>query len=141
MHSFSVPAHTELGLTFFDRLPDDPEAALSSFKVRITDVGLSAELEVWAGYHSPTPTPLFEAMAAQWAGWAGELEWSSLERECLIRCTHDRFGHVGVTVTLVKGIVPEQWRVTGTVYTEAGQLEHLANAAKQFFGRIDPADG
>jgi hypothetical protein len=74
-------------------------------------------------------------MALQWAGWAGELVWQSLERELTLRCSRDRAGHIFIRVELRSGPMPEDWRVFATVRAEAGQLESIAQRAQLFFGR------
>ncbi|MFO0967827.1 MAG: DUF6228 family protein [Gemmataceae bacterium] len=134
MDTFKIPIGTEHGLTFLNRLPEDRAQPVEHFRVRIEDANLVAEADVYAEYASEHPARLFEEMARQWSGWAGELTFESLERELQLRCVHDKLGHITIHVVLRSGCYPEDWRVEASVKTEAGQLERLARDARAFFG-------
>ena len=77
---------------------------------------------------------MFDHMARQWSGWAGELAWEALEGELGLRCSHDGLGHVAIRAILRSGHMTDDWQVEATVMTEAGQLERLARNALLFFG-------
>src|SRR5688500_1923499 len=93
----------EGGLEFFDRTPPDPDRPIERFCVRITALGLSATVSVYAGgldYGAFNPTALFRDMAANWRGWEGELAWGSVYCELVLACTIDRCGHVAIRVAV-----------------------------------------
>jgi Family of unknown function (DUF6228) len=61
------------GLLFYDRTPADRAEPINGFSVRVTGHDLAAAVQVYAGYGSSHPGPLFADMARQWAGWSGDL--------------------------------------------------------------------
>jgi hypothetical protein len=73
----------------------------------------------------------FDFMAANWTGWAEVKEWRSLEGELVLRARSDRTGHVYLHVRLRCG-APAKWTAEMDLVLEAGQLEQLANRARQF---------
>jgi hypothetical protein len=74
---------------------------------------------------------LFASMARNWRGWEGKKEWESLEGELSLTCTSDPLGHIEVVVHLISDR-NRNWRTTGRLTVEAGQLEDLARAAAAF---------
>lgn len=136
MDEFMIPsASGEGGLLFYGRLPTDKTQPIQSFWLRITDHNLSATGQVYAGYCSSHPVPLFEEMARQWSGWPGKLSWASLEGELEIYGSHDRLGHITIRIELCSSTLSDNWIVAATVMAEAGQLEDIARRAALFFGR------
>jgi len=123
------------GLLFFDRSPHPPTEPIASYRVRVTDHHLSAEIDVYAGYLMGHPAPFFADLARQWTGWSGELVWQSLEGELTLRCSRDRVGHCFLRVELRPGQMPVDWRVVATILIEAGQLEGIGRRAGLYFGR------
>jgi hypothetical protein len=123
------------GLLFYDRSAPDRAEPIDNYWVRITDHNLSAVAQVYAGYVFSHPARLLAEMARQWSGWPGELVWESLEREFILRCSHDRRGHIAMRVDLRSGPMPDDWRVETTVMVEAGQLEDIARRTALFFGQ------
>jgi hypothetical protein len=123
------------GLLFFDRQPFDPAQPIEYFSVRVTDLNLDATAKVYAGYFPAHPARLFAQMAQQWAGWSGELNWESLERELKLYCNHDGLGHITIGIVLRSGPYPQDWQVQTSVVTEAVKLDSIAKRAKLFFGK------
>ena len=122
------------GLLFYDRTPYESDRPILHYMVRITAHNLSATAMVWGGSGSTDPAILFDEMARNWSGWPDELSWRSLERELVLRCGHDRKGHVSIDVQLRSGHYEHDWEVNATVTAEAGQLEDIALRARGFFG-------
>lgn len=120
-------------LVFFERIPTDRSKPIEYFSLRISQPDLTAQGRVW-DYCPSHPAQLFANMARQWGGWQGELEWSSLEGELTLRCSHDGLGHVSIRADLRSGPMPDNFRVIATVMADAGQLEELAKRAAIFFG-------
>jgi hypothetical protein len=136
LDEFLIPDSSGGGsLVFFGRMPVDRTQPLKVFGVRLTVDNLSAVAQVYADYASSHPAHLFTEMARQWTGWQGELSWESLEHELILRCSHDRFGHILIRVGLQSGFMPDDWKVEATVVSEAGQLDRLARHAAGFFGK------
>ena len=125
------------GLLFYDRSPVDRAKSMEGFSVRVTDHNLSAAGQVYAGYAPRNPALLFADMAQQWSGWSGELDWKSLEGELALLCRHDGLGHISIRIELRPGPWSDDWRVTATTMTEAGQLERIARQAAAFFGKSE----
>jgi hypothetical protein len=136
IEEFLIPSATGCGgLSFYDRSPVDRTQPVEGFWVRVTDLHLSASVQVYAGYAPSHPAALFVDMARKWSGWPGELVWKSLEGELALRCSHDRLGHISIRIELQSGHMRDAWEVTATVMAEAGQLEDIARRAALFFGR------
>jgi hypothetical protein len=135
MEEFLIPSATGRGgLHFYDRIPYESDKPILHYMVRLTDHDLSAIAKVWGGYASQHPAALFEEMARQWSGWPNEMSWESLEGEMLLRCSHDRLGHILIRTVLRSGPMEYDWEVAATVMAEAGQLEDIARRARAFFG-------
>jgi hypothetical protein len=122
-------------LQFSDRIPYETDEPIQHCMVRLRDLNLSASAMTLLGYPSTHPALLFENMARLWSGWPDELQWASLEHEVILRCLHDRKGHVSIHVELRSGPYEQDWNVAATVMTEAGQLDDIARRARAFFGR------
>jgi hypothetical protein len=121
-------------LEFFNRLPLDT-GPIEEFSVRITEHDLFAVARVWAGYMHGHPADLFARMSREWTGWKDALEWSSLESELKLNCSHDGLGHIAIQAQLRSGPMDWDWVVQNTIMAEAGQLETLARHAARFFGQ------
>jgi hypothetical protein len=136
MDEFLIPsANGSGGLLFFDRTPFETDRPILHCMVRVTDHNLSATAVVWVGADSTDPATLFDEMARKWSGWPDELCWHSPEKELVLRCCHDRKGHVSIDVQLRSGHYEHDWEVNATVMAEAGQLDDIARRARAFFGR------
>jgi hypothetical protein len=135
MDEFFIPsANGRGGLHFHDRTPYESDKSILHYMVRLTDHELSAIAKVWGGYASQHPAGLFEDMARRWSGWPDEMSWESLEGEMVLRCSHDRLGHISIRAVLRSGPMENDWEVAATVMAEAGQLEDMARRARTFFG-------
>lgn len=139
MESFLIKhVNGDGGLEFFGRTPVDPAEPVERFSVRLTLAGLRVSTDVYACPGAIDPSNLFEAMANNGGGWAGERTRSALEGEVERGCSMDRQGHVAIRVALR----PYGWTVEATIATEAGQLEEIARRARAFFGpRVAEAAG
>ena len=75
----------------------------------------------------------FGSLAADWTGWDGKRDWSSLEGEFKLSCEHDRVGHVIATATLHS--IPHGHGWTGQIRFDiaAGELDRIANCVASFF--------
>jgi Family of unknown function (DUF6228) len=69
-----------------------------------------------------------------WKGWLGAKTHESLEGHLQISCTTDRLGHIRMRVYLRGDMQGSDWRAEDTIYLEAGQLDLIARAAKEYFG-------
>jgi uncharacterized protein DUF6228 len=124
-------------LLFYDRSPRDPAEEITSFWFRVTNLNLSAAAEIHGEEGYPSPAELFAELAWRWSGWPGTLTWESFMGSLSLSCSHDRRGHITISVVLRSGdtINPDEWDVKTSVMIEAGQLEGIARKAKKFFGR------
>ncbi|MFC5527837.1 DUF6228 family protein [Rhodanobacter ginsengisoli] len=105
------------------------------FTVEFRSLEVRAVREVYSFPDAPGPETFFSRIAAHDRPWAGSDDWSSLEGEFSISATCDRSGHVVFSVSIcgVPGAADE-WRVTGSITSELGQLPALAKEAIRFFG-------
>jgi hypothetical protein len=135
MESFLLTSASGAGsLEFFERTPGAPRLPIERFKVRLFDDELSAVARVYTDSATTHLAALFAQMAASWKGWQGDFVWESPEGEMILRCSHDRAGHVALRVALLSGLTEGDWSIQATVMAEAGQLEDLASQAAAFFG-------
>lgn len=74
----------------------------------------------------------FAGLAADWRGWSGKREWSSLEGELALDATIDSTGHVNMSVQIRSGPYPFDWRLSAMILIEAGQLDSLAASVGAF---------
>ena len=100
------------------------------FVAELRGLSLAAQARVGT-YMSAGLADMFAEMATHWRGWDGTRTWSSLEGELRLSAEADRTGHVALTVELREG-APSVWAVTLLLIVEAGQLERLARAARDF---------
>jgi hypothetical protein len=105
----------------------------SYFRVTFSSLGLDASVRV-SSYLSGGFWEFFAEIAAEWKGWSGTRDWSSLEGELTLSATSDRGGHITLTAVLLNQ-QPFTWRLEGQVVLEAGQLERIAKDAREFASR------
>ena len=100
------------------------------FLAELRSAGLAATALV-SRYMSFGLADFFGGIAADWTGWEGVREWSSLEGELALDAESDRTGHVHLRVGLRCGAPPE-WETHAGLLLESGQLDQLASAAQGF---------
>lgn len=104
------------------------------FHVSLKSPEYSGTVRVWAYTDANGLVGLFESLARDWRGWSDERTWSSIEGEFAIACAHDKLGHITLNVTIHQDFGgSEPWRLRASIVVDAGQLETIANNAKQFF--------
>jgi hypothetical protein len=96
----------------------DKDIAASSAKVYI--------------YEPHSLASFFEDLAANWKGWEGTKEWSSVEGDFNLSCDSDSLGHIAMKVTLKSGLYEDDWCVLVVINIDAGQLEEIAGKVKEF---------
>jgi hypothetical protein len=106
-------------------------AKSGTFHVRLRGNGFDGLVEVYA-YEPPLHlAAFFRDLATHWRGWLGEKRWESLEHQLSLRGKSDSLGHTRLLVELTGG--PEwDWRLSGPILLEAGQLEQLAADVESF---------
>lgn len=115
--------------------PDDP--ALNYLFAHVAVDGLSATKRVYAHYATGWGelADFFAGLAADWRGWSGMREWSSLESDFKIEARHD-YGHVQLHVTLhhaLAGWGNHGWKASADLTLEPGeQLSRVADEMKDF---------
>jgi len=93
---------------------------------------LTAESRMTTYIYGP-PTKFFDEMATSWRGWEGEKAWAEIEGRVSLRATSDRLGHLALRVRLRPD--PARFgQAEEVVELEAGQLDHLAEEVRRFFG-------
>jgi hypothetical protein len=105
----------------------------TNFRVTLESMSIRAALDVY-DIQPHCWSEFFADLAANWMGWEGTRQMTSLEGELRIACTTERGGHVNVRVFLRCNRGPDDWRVEQTIHPEAGQLEPIARQARQYFG-------
>jgi Family of unknown function (DUF6228) len=104
------------------------------WQASLTLPGLSAAVAVdGSGYgFGEGLATYFGRIADDWRGWDGPRGWSSLEGEFDFEATHDGLAYMTLRVRVQSGLDTEDWRAEGTIWIDAGQLERLARAAREF---------
>ena len=106
-----------------------------SFTATIDGPSFSGSLII-PSYFSGFPHKFFEELAAEWRGWNGAKQWSSLEGELHLQAKSDKLGHVCLTVSL--GIINgrDDWKLQTDLMIESGQLESLAKSLNGLFSEL-----
>ncbi|MFZ9595110.1 MAG: DUF6228 family protein [Bdellovibrionia bacterium] len=73
---------------------------------------------------------LFEELAANWRGWEGSKDWSSLEGDVTISCTTDNLGHISFNVELTNNNTEPPWTIRTKLTVDAGILEKILKEAR-----------
>ena len=126
----SASEHLRLGVE-----PDDP--ALDYLVACVAVDGLSATTKVYAHYANGWRelADFFAGLAADWRGWSGMREWSSLEPDLKSEARHEH-GNVQLHVTLrhaLAGWGNHWWKASVDLALEPGeQLSRVASEMKDF---------
>jgi len=114
-------------------VPDDP--ALGSLVADVSVDGLSATKRVYSHYATGWRelAEFFASLAADWRGWSGTREWTSLESDLKIEARHE-YGHVQLHVTLhnaLAGWGNHGWKASADLTLDPGeQLSRVADEIK-----------
>lgn len=117
---------------------DDP--ALGYLVAVLSVDGLSATKRVYlhpaSGWRELEE--FFAGLAADWRGWSGIREWTSLESDLSIEARHE-YGHVQVRVTLCDALAGwgnHGWKATADLTLDPGeQLSQVAGDVKDLANR------
>jgi hypothetical protein len=133
-----LPAPTEL--TF--RSPRDGAQLTLSVKRRIrgeTMFEVQVETDAFSGrigtstYRVGSPSAMFQAMAMEWHGWAGQKSWVDVEGRTAFTATADASGHVILQVVLkVGGACNDLLKVN--LDFDAAQLDAMASEIEELLG-------
>jgi hypothetical protein len=107
------------------------DGSVEYFCCELGDQSARARLRVYA-YDASGLSALFEGMAYEWKGWAGEKVWHSPESEFDLRASSDGRGHVTLKVTLTLLTPAPAWRFECQIPLEAGQLDATAAEVRSF---------
>ena len=113
--------------------PDGP--ALAYLVADLSVDGMSATKKVYSHYASGWRelADFFAGLAADWRGWSGTREWTSLESDLKIEARHE-FGHVQLHVTLrnpMAGWGNQGWSASADLTLEPGeQLSRVTDELK-----------
>ena len=125
-HSTTIKsAHDGTALEFSD-------FAGSYYRVRLSGPNFNGVCQVYAYEPGTGPDKFFRDLAADWRGWQGKKEWSSLEGELRFSATSDSTGHTNLSVWLRSGPYPFDWSLSGVLLLEAGNLEQIASEMESF---------
>ena len=80
-----------------------------------------------------SPSQLFCDIAEEWAGFKGRKEWGAIDGEYTLSASADACGHVTLLVEILPSYATPCWSGELTVEIDAGQLERIANDAREFF--------
>jgi hypothetical protein len=79
-------------------------------------------------------TAFFADLARDWRGWDGERALETLEGQLRLSATSDHLGHVRLRVEMYGDPGTSEWHAAETLFLEAGQLDDLAQRAREYFG-------
>src|SRR5712671_6177511 len=117
-------AHDGTALELFER-------SGGYFLARLTGPNFQGTAKVYE-YEPAHLTEFFAGLAANWKGWPGKREWSSLEGELAFGASIDSTGHISLSVQLHSGPYPFDWKLSAMILIEAGQLDCIANDVSAF---------
>jgi hypothetical protein len=112
----------------------------TSVTVTIAVETLRASMITHLSEWSPGLVDFMATLAADWRGWAGVREW--VGDDILLRCRHDRVGHVVIGVELrypqpLQWTAPG-WAVTANIVVDPGSLEAVASGLRAL---LESAEG
>jgi hypothetical protein len=116
----------------------DAKGWLESFRVSLASPGFSATARIENPPYGRPPSDLFEDLAQNWKGWAGEKKWRSMEDELTLIAVRDSVGHIFLTAKIHSNEIPAVWSAKATVMIDAGQLEQISRTFLRFFEFIGP---
>lgn len=103
------------------------------FRATVTDDNLTASAKIYSYQPHGHITALFDTLAANWRGWSGEEQWTSLEGELTLKCSWQKTGKVKIEITLISGHYEDDWIVHMQVFLEPNQLDEIASEMRRFF--------
>jgi hypothetical protein len=127
--SFSIKSSSSDRELVFSRVREN------HFTVELVGTEFRAIREVYTFTDHHGLPKLFCWLAAQQRPWSGNQSWGSLEGEFSFSATCSQLGEVFLLVSIwgLPG-APEEWRVSGSVTTELGQLPKIAEGVSRLFG-------
>jgi hypothetical protein len=117
-------AHDGTALELFER-------SGGYFLARLTGPNFHGTAKVYE-YEPAHLVEFFAGLAANWRGWPGKREWSSLEGELAFSATIDSTGHISLSVQFRSGSYPFNWKLSAMILMEAGQLDCIATDVSAF---------
>jgi hypothetical protein len=106
-----------------------------SFGAEVRRDRLCANAQIMSRLHRGHPAEglgdFFSRLAADWRGWTGLREWSSLENDLTLSAENQRGGGIVLRVRLHHG-APPYWELDFGLGLESGQLDRLAAEAREF---------
>jgi hypothetical protein len=106
-----------------------------SFGAEVRRDRLRATAQIVSRVHRGHPSEglgdFFSGLAADWRGWTGVREWSSLENDLKLSAENPHGGGVLLRVHLNHG-APAYWELDFGLGLESGQLDRLAAEARGF---------
>lgn len=102
------------------------------FKVQVNLDGLTAQREIYNPMDIGTETlsEFFARIADKWRGWSDKEQWTSLESDFSITCSHDGVRCVVVDICLREPY--KNWIVSLQTTIELGMLDAQAAEAARF---------
>lgn len=119
--------HSRISLTFSNLRRDN----LESFDVEIKGLNFFGKKRVMLDANNP-PIVFFQYLNEHQNGWKRKKTWHSFEKELILEATHDSMGHIKLSVSISNG-EPYDWRLSGILELEAGQLEEISHQIETFF--------
>lgn len=115
----------------FEDFRRDESVEMHGFIVKLAQDGMVAEIAIDATYADPVD--FFRALADQWRGWEGAIEWHSLEGDLTLSAETDRCGHLVIRVEIGPTFREYAWSACVFVRVDAGGLDRLHRQARIFF--------
>lgn len=117
---------------------DDKKIVFSDYdgdavNVRIGNYEVSAQKKVYLYDGGPRISGMFRAMAIDWAGWEGEIDFESIEGDLRLVAISDKLGHIELRTTMINNNPDDLWNVSVPIKLESGSLDRIALAVEQFF--------
>lgn len=105
------------------------------FTVELISSEFRAIREVYTFTNHHGLPKLFNQLASRKQPWSGDETWDSLEGEFSFSASCSQLGEVLLSVSIWGSPgAPEEWRVSGSVTTDLGQLPKIAEAVSRLFG-------
>jgi len=119
-------------LKLSDPKPPSSHYPVEYLRVSLKDKDIAASSAKIYIYEPHSLASFFEDLAANWKGWEGVKEWSSVEGDFSLSSTSDALGHIVMKVTLKSGLYEDDWCVKAVINIDAGQLDEISWKLKEF---------
>ena len=126
---------TERKKIIFESPQINDDGWIQQYRLIFESTRLNANMEIYNQPYGVLLNEYFSDLADHWDGWEGVKSWESIEGEFTIETSMNSSGHASMKISMNVYGSPSDWVAIADLDVEAGQLEKIANDAKQFLNQ------